>query len=137
MSSAGIHCLAPISACPVLSRTLDRCTVLIPFATRPAQPMYWRFTPDVELPCFSWPVSSSAPTAIRRRRDRRAAAPSPAAAYLLTWLIAADSSHDARLSSRCDLSGVRSPTCSATDQPFRDGRALVRGDTHVPACTPV
>jgi hypothetical protein len=55
-------------------------TVLIPFATRPAQPVYCRFTPEVEEPCFSWPVSSSAPTVIRRRRDRRAAASSPAAA---------------------------------------------------------
>src|SRR5579863_2081029 len=82
--------------------------------------MYWRFTPDVELPCFSWAVSSS-----------------PAAAYLLTWLIAADSSHDARLSSRCDLSGVRSPTCSATDQPFRDGRSLASADTYLPACSHV
>ena len=29
------------------------------------------------LPCFSWPVSSSAPTAIRLRRDRRAACVQP------------------------------------------------------------
>ena len=42
--------------------------MLIPFATRPAQPMYCRFTPAVEPPCFSWPVSSSAPTVIRLRR---------------------------------------------------------------------
>ena len=54
--------------------------MLIPFATRPAQPMYWRFTPAVALPCFSWPVSSSAPTAIRRLRERLAASSSPAAA---------------------------------------------------------
>ena len=65
--------------------------------------MYWRFTPAVALPCFSWPVSSSAPTVIRLRRDRRAASSSPAAAYLRTWLIAAASSHEALLSSRCDL----------------------------------
>src|SRR6202034_4404234 len=109
----------------------------MPFATRPAQPMYWRFTPAVELPCFSWPVSSSAPTATRLRRDRRAAASSPAAAYLLTWLIAAASSHEARLSSRCDRSGVRSPACSATDHPFRDGRSLARADTYLPACSHV
>ena len=51
----------------------------MPFATRPAQPMYCRLTPAVEVPCFSWPVSSSAPTVIRRRRDRDAAASSPAA----------------------------------------------------------
>ena len=45
--SRAIRCRAPISACPVFSRTSDTCTVLIPFATRPAQPMYWRFTPAV------------------------------------------------------------------------------------------
>ena len=111
--------------------------MLIPFATRPAQPMYWRFTPAVALPCFSWPVSSSAPTVIRRRRDRRAASSSPAAAYLLTWLIAAASSHEARLSSRCDRSGVRSPACSATDQPFRDGRSLASADMYLPDCSHV
>ena len=71
----------------------------MPFATRPAQPMYCRFTPAVALPCFSWPVSSSAPTAIRLRRDRQAASSSPAAAYFLTWDIAAASSHEARFSS--------------------------------------
>ena len=31
---------APISACPVPSRTYDRCTVLIPLATLPTQPRY-------------------------------------------------------------------------------------------------
>jgi hypothetical protein len=111
--------------------------VLIPFATRPAQPMYWRFTPAVPLPCFSWPVSSSAPTVIRRRRDRRAASSSPAAAYFLTWLIAAASSQQARFSSRCDLPGVWSPACSATDHPFRDGRSLASADTYLPACSHV
>ena len=35
MCSCGIHCRAPISVCPVLARTYDRWTVLIPFATRP------------------------------------------------------------------------------------------------------
>ena len=99
--------------------------------------MYCRFTPDVDVPCFSWPVSSSAPTVIRRRRDRRAAASSPAAAYLLTWLIAAASSHDARFSSRCVLAGVRSPPCSATVHPFRDGRSLASADTYFPACSHV
>jgi hypothetical protein len=79
--------------------------VLTPFATRPAQPVYWLFMPAVEVPCFSWPVSSSAPTAIRFRRERRAAASSPAAAYLLTWLIAAASSREARFGSRCILAG--------------------------------
>ena len=111
--------------------------MLIPFATRPAQPMYWRFTPAVPAPCFSWPVSSSAATVIRRRRDRRAASSSPAAAYFLTWLIAAASSQQARFSSRCDLPGVRSPACSATDHPFADGSSLTSADTYLPACSHV
>ncbi|HEY1819333.1 MAG TPA: hypothetical protein VGG83_05345 [Trebonia sp.] len=109
----------------------------MPFATRPAQPMYWRFTPAVPVPCFSWPVSSSAATVIRRRRDRRAAASSPAAAYRLTWLIAASSSQLARFSSRCDRPGVRSPACSATDHPFTDGRSLASADTYLPDCSHV
>ena len=111
--------------------------MLIPFVTRPAQPMYCRFTPDVDDPCFSWPVSSSAPTVIRFRRDRRAAPSRPAAAYFRTWLIAASSSHDARFSSRCDLPGVLSPACSATDHPFRTGRSLARADTYFPDCSHV
>jgi hypothetical protein len=41
-----------------------------------------------------------------------------------TWLIAASSSRDARLSSRCVLPGDRSPHCSPIDQPFRDGKSL-------------
>src|SRR6201996_2456642 len=99
--------------------------------------MYWRFTPAVPVPCFSWPVASGAATALRRRRDRRAASSSPAAAYFLTWLIAAASSHEARLSNRCDRPGVRSPACSATDHPFRDGRSLTSADTYLPDCSHV
>ena len=38
MCSRGIHCRAAISACPASSRTYARCTVVIPLATRPAQP---------------------------------------------------------------------------------------------------
>ena len=38
MCSAGIHCRAPISACPVRSRTYARCTVVIPLATLPTHP---------------------------------------------------------------------------------------------------
>jgi hypothetical protein len=71
--------------------------------------MYWRFTP-VPVPCFSWPVSSS-----------------PAATYFLTWLIAAASSRETRLGNRCD----RSPACSATGQPFHDGRSLTSADTYL------
>ena len=37
---AAIHSRAPISACPVPSRTYDRCTVLLPLATLPTQPRY-------------------------------------------------------------------------------------------------
>src|SRR5580698_129256 len=109
----------------------------MPLATRPAQPMYWRLTPDVHDPCFSWPVSSSAPTASSLPPRRRAAASSPATAYRRTWLIAAISSHDARFSSRCIRSGVRSPAYSATDQPFRDGRSLATAFTYFPACSHV
>jgi len=58
-------------------------------------------------------------------------------AYFLTSDIAASSSHEARLSSRCDRSGDRSPACSATDQPFRDGRSLTRAFRYFPACSQV
>ena len=62
----------------------------MPLATRPAHPRYWRLTPAVALPCFSWPVSSSAPTRIPRcLRFRRAASSRPAAANRRTTLIAA------------------------------------------------
>ena len=88
--SRGIHWRAPISACPVLSRTQDRWTVLIPLATRPAHPRYWRLTPAVASPAFSCPVSSMAPiTRPRRRFPRRAASSSPAAANRRTTPIAA------------------------------------------------
>jgi len=87
--SRGIHCRAPISACPTPCRTYDRCTVLIPLATRPAHPMYCLFTPAVAAPAFSCPVSSSAPTAIPPAlRLRRAAPSSPATACRRTTLIA-------------------------------------------------
>ncbi len=68
MCSAGIHCRAPISACPAASRTYDRCTVLIPLATFPAHPRYWRLSPAVASPAFSCPVSSIAPITIPPRR---------------------------------------------------------------------
>ena len=65
---AGTHSRAPISACPACSRTYARCTVLIPLASLPAQPRYWRLTPAVRVPCLACPVSSIAPTASPRRR---------------------------------------------------------------------
>jgi hypothetical protein len=136
--SRAIHCRAPISACPVFSRTSDTCTVLIPFATRPAQPMYWRFTPAVAAPVFSCPVSSiAAITRPPRRRPRRAAASSPAAANRRTSLIAAAASHDARFSSRCIRSGDRSPACSAVVHPFRFGSSLASAETYFAACSHV
>src|SRR5579859_3582826 len=95
--------------------------------------MYCRLTPAVQDPCFCWPVSSSAPTAMRFLRQRRTAPSSPATACFLTWLIAAVSFHDARFSSRCAQSGDRSPQCSAIDQPFRDGSPLASAFTYFPA----
>jgi hypothetical protein len=99
--------------------------------------MYCRFTPAVREPCFSWPVSSSAPTVIRFRRDRRAAASSPAAAYRLTWLIAAASSHEARFSRRWTRAGDRSPACSPIVHPFRVGRSLTSAFRYFPASSHV
>jgi hypothetical protein len=136
--SAGIHWRAPISACPVASRTYDRCTVLMPLAIRPAHPMYCRFTPAVAVPCFSCPVSSSAPTLMPPcRRLRRAAASRPATANLLISLIAAVSSQAARFSSRCVRSGEASPACSAIVHPFRFGNSLASAATYLPACSHV
>ena len=109
--------------------------MLIPFATRPAQPMYWRFTPAVALPAFSCPVSSTAPTVIPPRRRRRAASASPATANRRTTLIAADVSQAAWFSSRWVLSGVRSPACRATLHPFTLGSSPASADTYLPACS--
>jgi hypothetical protein len=33
----------------------------------------------------------------------------------------------------CDLPGARSPACSATDHPFRDGRSLASALRYLPA----
>ncbi len=68
--------------------------MLIPLATRPAHPRYCLWTPAVELPCFSCPVSSRTPARIPPgRRLRRAASSSPATANRRTMLIAASVSH--------------------------------------------
>ena len=136
MCPAGIHCRAPISACPVFSRTYDKCTVLIPFSTPPAHPRCCLLTPAVASPFFSWPVSSSAP--IRKapgRPDRRAASSRPATANRRTTPIAANVSQAARFSSRWVRSGVRSPACSAIVQPFRLGSPLLTAPTYFPACS--
>src|SRR5712691_1116214 len=97
--------------------------------------MYWLLPPAVAPPAFSCPVSSIAPTARPPRRPpRRAASSRPAAANRRTWLIAANVSHTARLSSRWVRSGVRSPACSAIVHPFRLGSPLTSADTYLPAC---
>ena len=92
--------------------------------------MYWRLTPAVAAALLLLPrLVQRADRHPRPRRLRRAASSSPAAACLLTWLIAACSSHDARFSSRCVASGDGSPACSAIDHPFLDGRSLASADT--------
>ena len=70
--------------------------MLIPLATWPAHPRYWRLTPQVASPAFSCPVSSIAPiTRPRRRLPRRAASSSPATANRRTMPIAASVSQTA------------------------------------------
>jgi hypothetical protein len=129
MWAAGIHSRAPASACPAPSRTYDRCTVLIPLASLPAQPRYCLLTPAVRVPALTCPVSSIAPTARPRRRPvLRAASSSPATANLRTTPIAAQVSQTARLSSRCVRSravpstlGDRPPVPSAQVAHHRGG----------------
>ena len=104
----------------------------MPFATRPAHPRYWRFTPAVACPAFSCPVSSIAPITIPPRR--RAAASRPVTANRRTTLIAAKVSQLAWFSSRWVLSGVRSPPCGRTP-PIHPGQPLTSADTYLPACS--
>jgi hypothetical protein len=66
---------------------------------------------------------------------RRAAASSPAAAYFLTWLIAAASSHDARFSGRCSWRLI--PGLLGDRPPFRDGKSLTSAFRYFPACSQV
>jgi len=85
---------------------------------------------------FSWPVSSSAPiTSPPRRPGHRAACPSPATANRRTTAIAAAVSHTARLSSRCVLSGDRSPACPAIVQPLRRASPPASAHRYFPACS--
>src|SRR5215469_14453701 len=134
--SAGIHCRAPISACPVPSRTYDRCTVVMPLATLPTHPRYCRLTPAVAPPCLAWLVSSIAPTrSPRRRPPRRAASSRPATANPRTTPIAAHVSQHARFSNRWVRCGDRSPTRCAIVHPFRFGSSLTRAATYLPACS--
>ena len=82
------------------------------------------------------PVSSIAPITIPpRRRLRRAAASRSAATNRRTWLIAANVSQAARLSSRCVRSGVRSAACWEIVHPFRLDSSLSSADTYFPACS--
>ena len=112
--------------------------MLMPFATRPAQPMYCRFTPHVAVPCFSWPVSSNAPTASPRAAAGAAAASSPATANRRTRLIAAAVvPRPPGSAAAASDPGVRSPTCSAIVHPFRFGSSLTSADTYLPACSHV
>ena len=113
--------------------------MLIPFATRPAQPMYCRFTPAVASPAFSWP-------GLVHRPDHQAAPPAAAPGRLLQARPPRTGGprssprtcpSDARFSSRCVRSGVRSPACSAIVHPFRLGSSLTSADTYLPACSHV
>ena len=70
-----------------------------------------------------------------RLLGRRAASSRPATANRRTTPIAAKVSQAAWFSSRCVRSGVRSPACSATLQPFRFGRPLITARTYFPACS--
>ncbi len=109
--------------------------VLIPLATRPAHPRYWRFTPAVASPAFSCPVSSIAPITSPARGPRRAAASRPLTANRRTTPIAAKVSQLAWFSSRCVRSGVRSPPCREMLHPFTRGSSLASADTYLPACS--
>ena len=60
--------------------------------------------------------------------------PGSPAANRRTTPAAAAASQTARLSSRCVLSGARSPACSAIVHPFRLGSSLTSADTYLPAC---
>jgi hypothetical protein len=95
MCSSGVHCRKPARICPVPSRIQAACTVLIPFETCPAHPMYCLLTPAVCSPFFSCPVSSRARIfwCLLRRPFLRAAASGPSAPNRRTALIAPDASH--------------------------------------------
>ena len=91
--------------------------------------MYWRFTPAVELPFFSCPVSSSAATASPPAGGARCSATNRRITPIAVVV-----SHTASLSSRCIRSGVRSPACSASVQQFLRGRSLINPVTYLRAC---
>ena len=114
-----------------------RSTMLIPFATRPGAAHVLAFHARRGSPLLLLALSHPAPRPPSAgAATGQATSSSPAAAYLRTWLIAAASSHEARLSNRWNLSGVRSPACSPTDHPFRDGKSLASADTYFPSWRP-
>ena len=132
--SRGIHCRAPTSACPVFSRTQRQVHRVDPVRHPARAPHVLAFHPGGRLARLLLP-------GLVDRPDHQPAPPAAprgllqaAAANRRTSLIAASVSHDARFSSRCIRSGVRSPACSAIVHPFRLGSSLTSADTYFPAC---
>ena len=137
MCSRGIHCRAPISACPVPSRTYARCTVLMPLATRPAHPRYCLLTPAVASALLLLPGLVQRPDRIPpARRFRRAASSSPATANRRTTLIAASVIPAGMIQQ--PLRPVRRPgprhagRCSTR---CTRGSSLISAATYLPACS--
>src|SRR5205823_737368 len=91
-------------------------------------PTYCRLTPAVWVPVFSSPLSSSTSTVSPCGSARCSTTKSR------TVSIASSVFHDARSSSRCIRSGVRSPAYSARVQQFLRGRSLISPRTYLPAC---
>ena len=97
--------------------------------------MYWRFTPAVAFPVFSWPVSSIAPiTSPPRRRPRRAASSRPAAANRRTSLIAAACPRTRGSAAAASGPAYGPRHAAAIVHPFRFGISLASADTYFPAC---
>jgi hypothetical protein len=134
--SRGIRCWAPASACPVFSRTYDRCTVVIPVRHLPSAAQVVPLDPGGGRALLDL-------TGLIQRPDHQAAAPARPARRLLqarhanrrTSPIAAKVSQEARLSSRWVRSGVLSPACSAIVHPLRLGSPLTRALMYFPACS--
>ena len=115
------------------AREVDRAD---PVGDPARQPRYWRWTPAVAAPCFSWPVSFRARSPGRAGgRSGGLPSPGPATENRRTTPHMAKVSHEAQLRSRCVRSGARSPTCSTIVQPSRLGRPLASVLTYLPACS--
>ena len=111
--------------------------MLIPFATRPAQPMYCRFTPAVEDALLLL-------ARLVQRPDRHPPAARPAGRRVQPGRrVLPDLAHRRGLVPRgpvqqpLRLAGDRSPACSPIVQPFRDGRSLASAFMYFPACSHV